>query len=238
MSHVLNLTHESHSSDSVLGIMFRTKAAADILHSDFYSPSWPAVDYDGVFGPVGLLTDDVNKLQDALDGVDRGDAVIRPRGVIQMEDVLSLVGLWGQRRFISLVWSSNICFFCSYVADFLVNVQKTKTVQGLNWTWYSDLCRRLFSLSSCWIRKTPRARGWSTSTHISQSELPDGPLWRLCLWEHLNADLSVHDGLVRERPVVITLHLRANSGWAAATEPGTVLLCRGLVPKPTNVESW
>lgn len=69
------------------------------------------MDYDGVFGPVGLLTDDVDELQDALDGVHCGDAVIRPRGVVQMEDVLSLVGLQRQRRLISLVWSSNICLF-------------------------------------------------------------------------------------------------------------------------------
>jgi len=62
-----------------------------VLHS-------PAVDDDGVFGPVGLLTDDVDELKDALDGVDRGDAVIRPGGVVQMEDVLSLVGLRQRQR--------------------------------------------------------------------------------------------------------------------------------------------
>lgn len=55
----------------------------------------PAVDDDGVFGPVGLLANDVDKLQDAFDGVDRGDAVIRPRSVVQVEHVLTLVGLRG-----------------------------------------------------------------------------------------------------------------------------------------------
>ena len=54
------------------------------------------MDYDGVFGPVGLLADDVDKLQDAFDGVDCGDAVIRPRGVVQVEDVLTLVSLQGE----------------------------------------------------------------------------------------------------------------------------------------------
>lgn len=56
------------------------------------------MDYDGVFGPVGLLTDDVDELQDAFDGVDRGDAVIRPRGVVQVEDVLSLISLQGETQ--------------------------------------------------------------------------------------------------------------------------------------------
>lgn len=53
------------------------------------------MDDDGVFGPVGLLPDDVDKLQDALDGVDGGNAVIRPRCVVQMQDVLRLVRLGG-----------------------------------------------------------------------------------------------------------------------------------------------
>lgn len=53
------------------------------------------MDDDGVFGPAGLLPDDVDELQDALDGVDRGDAVVGPRGVVQMEDVLRLVSLRG-----------------------------------------------------------------------------------------------------------------------------------------------
>lgn len=53
----------------------------------------PAVNDDGVFGPVGLLANDVDKLQDAFDGVDRGDAVIWPRSVVQVEHVLTLVGL-------------------------------------------------------------------------------------------------------------------------------------------------
>lgn len=42
------------------------------------------MDHHGVSGPAGLLTDDVDKLQDALDGVDRGDAVVGPRGVVQV----------------------------------------------------------------------------------------------------------------------------------------------------------
>lgn len=58
--------------------------------------SWsPAVDDDGVFGPVRLLPDDVDELQNAVDGVDSGDAVVRPGGVVQMDDVLSLVCLQG-----------------------------------------------------------------------------------------------------------------------------------------------
>lgn len=56
------------------------------------------MDYDGVFGPVGLLTDDVDELQDAFDGVDRGDAVIRPRGVVEVEDGLSLISLQGETK--------------------------------------------------------------------------------------------------------------------------------------------
>lgn len=55
----------------------------------------PAVDDDGVFGPVGLLPDDVDELQDALDGVDRGNTMIRPRRVVQVEDVQGLVRLQG-----------------------------------------------------------------------------------------------------------------------------------------------
>lgn len=68
----------------------------EIIEKKWWStktPSWPAVDYDGVSGSVGLLTDDQDELQDALDGVDCGDAVVWPRGVVQMEDVLGLVGL-------------------------------------------------------------------------------------------------------------------------------------------------
>lgn len=48
----------------------------------------PAVHYDRVFGPVGLLADDVHELQDALDGVDRGHAVVRPGRVVEVQDVL------------------------------------------------------------------------------------------------------------------------------------------------------
>lgn len=54
------------------------------------------MDYDGVFGPVGLLADDEDELQDAFDGVDCGDAMIWPRGVVQVEDVLTLVSLQGE----------------------------------------------------------------------------------------------------------------------------------------------
>lgn len=53
----------------------------------------PAVDHDGVFGPVGLLTHDVDELQDALDGVDGGDAVVRPGRVVQVEHVPTLIRL-------------------------------------------------------------------------------------------------------------------------------------------------
>ena len=57
------------------------------------------MDYNRVFGgPVGLLPDDVDELQDALDGVDRGDAVIRPGGVVEVEDVLSLICLQGATK--------------------------------------------------------------------------------------------------------------------------------------------
>lgn len=56
------------------------------------------MDYNGVFGPVGLLTDDVDELQDALDGVHCGDAVIRPRGVVQVEDVLAFIDLQGETK--------------------------------------------------------------------------------------------------------------------------------------------
>lgn len=56
------------------------------------------MDYDGVFGPVGLLTDNVDELQDAFNGVDCGDAMIRPRGVVQVEDVLTLIGLQGETK--------------------------------------------------------------------------------------------------------------------------------------------
>lgn len=58
----------------------------------------PAVDDDGVFGPVGLLPNDVDKLQDAFNGVDRGDAVIWPRSVVEVEHVLTLVGLQGETK--------------------------------------------------------------------------------------------------------------------------------------------
>ena len=63
------------------------------VYDKLEAPPLPAVYDDGVFGPVGLLTHDVDELQDALDGVHRGHAVVRPRGVVQVEDVLRLVGL-------------------------------------------------------------------------------------------------------------------------------------------------
>lgn len=51
--------------------------------------------------------------------------------------------------------------------------------------------------------------GGSTAwTHVSQPELPDGPLRRLALGQHLHADLAVHHGFIGERPVVIALDLR------------------------------
>lgn len=57
----------------------------------------PAVDHDWFFGPVGLLTHNVDKLQDAFDGVDGGDAVIRPGCVVEVEDVPTLVSLQGDQ---------------------------------------------------------------------------------------------------------------------------------------------
>lgn len=51
------------------------------------------MDHDGLFGPAGLLTDDVDKLQDALDGVDGGDAVVGPGRVVEVQDVPALVSL-------------------------------------------------------------------------------------------------------------------------------------------------
>lgn len=51
------------------------------------------MDHDGLFGPVGLLTDNVDKLQDAFDGVDRGDAVVGPGRVVEVQDVPTLVSL-------------------------------------------------------------------------------------------------------------------------------------------------
>ena len=58
-------------------------------------PCVPAVHYDGVFGPVGLLAHNVDELQDALDGVDRGHAVVGPGRVVQVQHVLRLVSLQG-----------------------------------------------------------------------------------------------------------------------------------------------
>ena len=58
-------------------------------------PCVPAVHYDGVFGPVGLLADNVDELQDALDGVDRGHAVVGPGRVVEVQHVLRLVSLQG-----------------------------------------------------------------------------------------------------------------------------------------------
>lgn len=53
--------------------------------------------------------------------------------------------------------------------------------------------------------------GPAALTHISQSELPDGPLWRLRFREHLHTDLSVHHRFICERPVVIALHLETHN---------------------------
>lgn len=47
-----------------------------------------------------------------------------------------------------------------------------------------------------------------TVTHITKSELPDGPLRRLAFREHFHTDLSVHNRLVSERPVVVALYLK------------------------------
>lgn len=49
--------------------------------------------HDGLFGPAGLLTDDMDKLQDAFDGVDGGDAVIWPGRVVEVQDVPTFIGL-------------------------------------------------------------------------------------------------------------------------------------------------
>lgn len=56
------------------------------------------MDHDGLFGPVGLLSDDMDKLQNALDGVDGGDAVIRPGRVVEVQDVPTLVSLQRDRE--------------------------------------------------------------------------------------------------------------------------------------------
>lgn len=54
------------------------------------------MDHDGLLGPVGLLTHDVDKLQDALHGVDGGHAVVRPGRVVQVQHVATLVSLRGR----------------------------------------------------------------------------------------------------------------------------------------------
>jgi len=56
------------------------------------------VNHHGVSGLVGLLAHDVHELQDALDGVDRGHAVVGPGRVVQVQHVLTLVGLRGRQR--------------------------------------------------------------------------------------------------------------------------------------------
>lgn len=53
----------------------------------------PAVDNDGPFGPVHLLPDNLHELQDVLDGIDRGDSMIWPRRVVQVQHILALISL-------------------------------------------------------------------------------------------------------------------------------------------------
>lgn len=75
-----------------------------------------------------------------------------------------------------------------------------------------DHTEKFIRVASCGWSCDPITGSWSwqTGTHISQSELPDGPLWRLRLREHLHADLSVHHRFICEGPVVITLHLKTH----------------------------
>lgn len=56
------------------------------------------MDHDGIFGPVGLLSDNMDKLQDAFNGVDGGDAVIWPGRVVEVQDVPTLVSLQRDRE--------------------------------------------------------------------------------------------------------------------------------------------
>lgn len=51
------------------------------------------MDHERLFGPVGLLANNVDKLQDAFDGIDSGDAVIWPGRVVEVQDVPTLVSL-------------------------------------------------------------------------------------------------------------------------------------------------
>lgn len=67
------------------------------------------MDDDGIFGPVGLLADNVDKLQDALDGIHRGDAMIWPRSVVEMEDVPRLISLWEVEAFTVNIVSELRC---------------------------------------------------------------------------------------------------------------------------------
>lgn len=53
----------------------------------------PAMNYNRSFSPVDLLPDDLHKLQDALDGIHRGHAVVRPGRVVKMQHVLCLICL-------------------------------------------------------------------------------------------------------------------------------------------------
>lgn len=46
-----------------------------------------------LLGAVGLLANNENKLQNALNGVDSRHTMVRPRGVVKVQHVLALVGL-------------------------------------------------------------------------------------------------------------------------------------------------
>lgn len=56
----------------------------------------PAVHHDGPFRPRGVPPNDLHELQDALDGVNRGDPVVGPGRVVHVKDVLRLVRLPGK----------------------------------------------------------------------------------------------------------------------------------------------
>lgn len=77
----------------------------------------PAVDHDRLLGPVGLLPHDVDELQDAFDGVDRGDAVVGPGRVVQVEDVPTLIRLQGGSGMGSGVISGPRTLFLTHVSQ-------------------------------------------------------------------------------------------------------------------------
>lgn len=53
----------------------------------------PAVHDHGTFALCCLLSDDMDKLQDAFRSVCRGHSVVRPRSVVKMHHILHLVSL-------------------------------------------------------------------------------------------------------------------------------------------------